>query len=86
MITIKNNNDEIKDKIIEFLKTTTIGEPSTEISKQIGHNRLTISKNLEVLQAQGIVTNQEMAQAKLWKLAEEEKIPSADLTNSLYLQ
>ncbi|MBI4454082.1 response regulator [Candidatus Woesearchaeota archaeon] len=76
MINIKNNNDEIKDKIIEFLKTTTIGEPSTEISKQIGHNRLTISKYLEVLQAQGIVTNQEMAQAKLWKLAEEEKIPS----------
>lgn len=77
MININNNNNNnIKDKILQFLKTTEFGASSTEISKQIQHNRLTISKYLEVLQAQNLVTQQEVAQAKLWKLTEQQQKPN----------
>ncbi len=69
MIAIKNNYD-IKEKIIEFLKTSEIGASSTDIAKNIGHNRITITKYLEVLQAHGLVKPQEVAQAKLWKLVD----------------
>ena len=76
MIKIKNNNGEIKNKIIQLLKKTTIGESSTEIAKQIGHNRLTVSKYMGVLQAEGVVSSKEVAQARLWKLVEKENKPN----------
>jgi DNA-binding response OmpR family regulator len=69
VITIKNNYD-IKEKILGLLKTSEIGASSTDIAKSIGHNRITISKYLEVLQAQGLVKPQDVAQAKLWKLVD----------------
>ncbi len=76
MVKIKNNNENIKEKIISFLKKTKIGETSTDIAKQIGHNRLTVSKYLEVLQAQSLGTNQEIAQAKLWTLVNKAPKPN----------
>jgi two-component system, OmpR family, alkaline phosphatase synthesis response regulator PhoP len=64
---MKNNNN-IKEKIIEFLKTKEIGASANEISKKIGHNRITITKYLEIMKASKIIDYEEIAQAKLWKI------------------
>ncbi|MFH1439846.1 MAG: response regulator [Candidatus Woesearchaeota archaeon] len=75
MINIKNNNN-IKDKIIDSLKDTEIGKSSMDLSKDISHNRLTISKYLQILEAQGIVRQTVVAQARLWKLVDEKEKPN----------
>jgi CheY-like chemotaxis protein len=71
-----NQNNNIREKIVDFLKTVEIGASSTDIAKQIQHNRLTVSKYLEVLAAQNMVTQQEFGQSKLWKIADEHKKPN----------
>lgn len=71
-----NQNNIIREKIINFLETIEIGASSTDIAKEIQHNRLTISKYLEVLAAQNIVTQHEFGQSKLWKIADEHKKPN----------
>jgi two-component system, OmpR family, alkaline phosphatase synthesis response regulator PhoP len=61
-------NTEIKNKILEFLKTTKYGASSSEISKSIGHNRVTVTKYLEIMRAHKLISYDEVAQAKLWHI------------------
>jgi len=61
-------NEEIKNKILEYLKTTRIGASSSEISKNIKHNRVTVTKYLEIMKAHGILNYEDVAQAKLWRI------------------
>ncbi len=61
-------NSEIKGKIIEMLESSRIGASSSEIAKKIGHNRVTVSKYLEIMKAHNLIDYEDVAQAKLWTL------------------
>lgn len=61
-------NKEIKDKIVSCLEKS-IEASSSEISKKISHNRVTVTKYLEIMRVKGLVESRIVAQAKLWKLA-----------------
>lgn len=63
-------NEDIKRKIIDFLKDKNIGASSSEIAKGVNHNRITITKYLEIMNALNILTCKDIAQAKIWSLAE----------------
>jgi len=64
----------IKEKIIALLtQNGSEWAHASEIAKHIGHNRITIGKYLEVLRAQELVQTKQVAQAKLWKLADQKK-------------
>jgi len=68
-----NLNTEIKTKIIEYLKTTRLGASSSEISKNIGHNRITVSKYLEIMKAHDVLDFEGVGQAKLWYVNRSDK-------------
>jgi DNA-binding response OmpR family regulator len=68
-----NLNTEIKSKIVEYLKTTKIGASSSEISKNIGHNRITVSKYLEIMKAHNVLDFEGVGQAKLWYVSRSDK-------------
>ncbi|MFW5991146.1 MAG: response regulator transcription factor [Candidatus Nanoarchaeia archaeon] len=65
---MQNTNFKIQDRILEYLKTKEYGASSSEISKQIGHNRITVTKYLEVMYANDWVTVEDVAQARLWRV------------------
>ena len=68
---MENLNLEIKGKILEFLKTCkTPGCSSSEIAKNIGHNRATVSKYLEIMKTYKLLQYNDIAQAKLWSVSE----------------
>ena len=69
---MENLNIDIKKKIIDFLKRTKYGASSSEIAKNIGHNRITVTKYLEIMKAHKIVSYDDVAQAKLWHLNEKD--------------
>lgn len=62
-------NTEIKEKILDLLRNSEIGASSSEIAKSIGHNRITVSKYLEIMKAHKLIEYKDVAQAKLWALA-----------------
>lgn len=70
-----NLNTEIKSKILEYLKTTRIGASSVEIAKNIGHNRITVSKYLEIMKAHRLIDYEGVAQAKLWHISSRDSRP-----------
>lgn len=65
---MENLNPEIKNKIIAFLRKQKLGASSSEISKKIGHNRITVTKYLEIMKANGVLNVIGVAQAKLWTI------------------
>lgn len=69
-------NEEIKNKIINTLNSSSLGASSSEISKKIQHNRVTVTKYLEIMRAQQLVEYTDVAQAKLWTLKKEKKTQS----------
>lgn len=66
-------NDEIVNKILNFIKSKEIGASASEIARSIKHNRVTITKYLEVMKAKGILKNKIVAQAKLWAVADDHR-------------
>jgi two-component system, OmpR family, alkaline phosphatase synthesis response regulator PhoP len=66
---VEFNQVIIKDKIISFLKKKGRAS-SSEISKNIKHNRLTVTKYLEIMKAHNLIGVEEVAQAKLWFLSD----------------
>jgi diguanylate cyclase (GGDEF)-like protein len=68
---LENLNEEIVDEILAFLKQKDFGASTSEISKNIGRNRVTVSKYLEVMQASNIVTSKVIAQARFWQVSKE---------------
>jgi CheY-like chemotaxis protein len=71
-----NLNKEIKNKILEILKVSKIGASASQISKKIGHNRVTVSKYLEVMKAHEIIDYEGIAQAKLWYIKKDNSKPT----------
>jgi CheY-like chemotaxis protein len=61
---------EIKNKIVSYLRKHESGASASEISKDIGHNRITVGKYLQVLKAESIVTSKKIASAIYWQLAD----------------
>ena len=66
---IIQSQDLIKDKIKSFLKEKGKAS-SSQIAKSIGHNRITVTKYLELMKADSILDFEVVAQAKLWYLLE----------------
>ncbi len=73
---MKNLNIDIKNKIIEFLKTKQYGASASEISKIVGHNRITVSKYLEIMKAHHLLDYEEVASAKVWHLSKKRDKPT----------
>ncbi len=59
-------NQEIKDKVLEFVKARPHGCSSQDISKELGINRLTLTKYLSTLYSEGILGYKKVGMAKLW--------------------
>ncbi|MBN2457819.1 response regulator [Candidatus Woesearchaeota archaeon] len=71
---MENLNTEIKTKILNFLSTKSFGASSSEIAKKIGHNRITVTKYLEIMKAHKLLTCEGVAQAKLWRINEKSSL------------
>jgi len=56
----------ISEKILSYIDSTDFGASASQISKAIGHNRITVSKYLEILKAQGSLGSRGFAQARIW--------------------
>ncbi len=65
---------EIKSKVISYLRNTS-GVSASDIAKDIGYNRITIGKYLQVLEAQKLVVSKKVASAIYWQLAESSTKP-----------
>jgi|GEM_PF-1812331 len=68
---MENLNLEIKSKILSFLKTGS--SSSSDIAGNIGHNRQTVAKYLEIMKTHKLLSCHEVAQAKLWGLSGKQK-------------
>ncbi|MFT4304687.1 MAG: response regulator [Candidatus Woesearchaeota archaeon] len=62
-----NSKDLIQDKIKKYLIKKDRAS-SSDIAKKIKHNRITVTKYLELMKAHKIIDFEEIAQAKLWYL------------------
>jgi PleD family two-component response regulator len=69
-------NKNIVDKIMNFIKGKEMGASASEISRSINHNRVTISKYLEVMKAKGLLNSKVIAQAKLWAVSDDHRKPT----------
>ncbi|MBI3032127.1 response regulator [Candidatus Woesearchaeota archaeon] len=72
---MENLNSDIKQKIISHLQQKEYGASSSEIAKYIGHNRVTISKYLEIMKAHGLLEYEDVAPSKLWRVKQDSKKP-----------
>ena len=59
-------NQKTKDKVLEFVKGRPMGCSALEISKELGINRITLTKYLSTLYSEGIVGYRAVGMAKLW--------------------
>ena len=73
---MENLNTQIKTKILDFLKTKRFGASSSEIAKNISHNRITVTKYLEIMKAHKLLVYEDVAQAKLWRISEKRNRPT----------
>jgi DNA-binding response OmpR family regulator len=58
---------DIKEEILNYLKNQK-EVSSSELSREIKRNRITVSKYLELLQIEGMISSRNLAQARLWSL------------------
>ena len=70
-----NLNAEIKEKILDVLKVSKIGASASQISKKISHNRVTISKYLEIMKAHKLIDYEGIEQTKLWYIKKNDSKP-----------
>ena len=57
---------DIEKKIVEFIKKSPIGATSTEISKYLNINRITLAKYLSVIKEKTLIDFKQLGMAKLW--------------------
>ena len=62
-------DSSIMRDIVACLSQRDSGGSASDLSKSLNRNRLTVSKYLEVMQSQGVVTSKKVAQARLWELS-----------------
>jgi DNA-binding response OmpR family regulator len=68
-------NEEVVNKIVEYLRSKEMGASASEISKDLSKNRITVTKYLEIMKSHGVLENQQIAQAKYWKLVSHKNRP-----------
>ncbi|MCF7862231.1 response regulator [Candidatus Woesearchaeota archaeon] len=65
-------SESIRSKIINYIeqqvKNNMIGASVLEISKKIGHSRITVGKYLEIMKAEGVLEAKTVAQAKIYTI------------------
>ena len=64
--------NQIKESIIQILKTHKEGLDITEISKKVNLYRATVSKYLAILEHQGIVSSKKIGPSKVYFLFEKD--------------
>ena len=64
----KSKSEDIQSKIIDFLKQEKHGASISEMARSINVSRITLSKYLEMMRAQGLVNFKSIGMAKLWRL------------------
>jgi len=69
-------NNNTTDKILNFIKSNNMGCSSSEISKKLKINRVTITKYLSVLNSQGLIKYKDIGMAKSWYI---EKSPILEI-------
>lgn len=69
-----DNNNEIKEKILKLLEGNSEGLTIQEVAESLNINRVTSSKYLSVLVAEGKVRVREVGNARLHYPKEEEEI------------
>jgi DNA-binding response OmpR family regulator len=64
--------DSIRSKIIDYIEqqvnNNKIGASVLDISKKIGHSRITVGKYLEIMKAEGTLEAKTLAQAKIYTI------------------
>ena len=58
--------NEMREKIIDLLYESKTGLSGTEVSEQLGINRLTITKYLNIFAAEGSITQKNIGNITLW--------------------
>ena len=64
------NDQEVKSNLITLLSTSKTGLSGVEISAQLGINRVTMTKFLNVFAAEGIIKQRNIGNLNLWLVEE----------------
>jgi len=59
-------NTETEKKIVDFIKKSPIGVTSSDIARNFGLNRMTITKYLAIIKAKTLIDFKQFGMAKLW--------------------
>lgn len=59
-------NPEIERKIVDFIKKSPFGVSSSDIARNIGLNRITLTKYLAVIRQKALIDFKQFGMAKLW--------------------
>ena len=68
MCANKSRSNDIQSKIITLLENEKYGASISEIARSTNISRITLSKYLETMHAQGLVNYKSIGMAKLWRL------------------
>ena len=60
------DESEIKTRLIDLLKNSKIGMSGIEISENLGINRITMAKYLDIFAAEGIIQQRNVGNTHLW--------------------
>ena len=64
------DESEVKTRLIDLLKNSKIGMSGIEISENLGINRITMAKYLDVFAAEGIIQQRNVGNTHLWLVEE----------------
>ena len=74
-------NNDIKARILEFIKKNENLCSGTDISKQLNINRITLAKYLSVMESEGIIDYHGIGMAKSWYLQKNNLINNFHMEN-----
>ena len=64
------DESEVKTRLIDLLKKSKIGMSGIEISENLGINRITMAKYLDIFAAEGIIQQRNVGNTHLWLVEE----------------
>lgn len=65
------NFSKLESKVLELLEYSSHGLTTTEIAKEVGVNRITMAKYLEMIQFTGAISRKKVGPANLWFIPRE---------------
>jgi len=74
-------DEKAEKRVFEFIASAKDPIHSTEISKALGINRVTISKYLSVLHSRGLISFKNIGMAKVWKAIENPVLQAFELND-----